>query len=90
MRRMADAGLRGVDFLILNTDIQALRAFRTIPTFAIGPAATNGMGSGGRPDIGRRAMRESRGAGLQPAPRLRYGVHCRRDLAEEQAPEPPR
>ena len=60
VRRMADAGLRGVDFLILNTDIQALRAFRTIPTFAIGPAATNGMGSGGRPDIGRRAMRESR------------------------------
>ena len=60
VRRMADGGLRGVDFLVLNTDVQALRSFRTIPTFAIGPTATNGMGSGGRPDIGRRAMRESR------------------------------
>ena len=57
---MADGGLHGVDFLVLNTDVQALRSFRTIPTFAIGPTATNGMGSGGRPDIGRRAMRESR------------------------------
>ena len=60
VRRMADRGLRGVDFLVLNTDVQALRTFKTIPTFAIGPNATNGMGSGGRPDIGRRAMRESR------------------------------
>ena len=60
VRRMADGGLRGVDFLVLNTDVQALRSFKTIPTFAIGPNATNGMGSGGRPDIGRRAMRESR------------------------------
>ncbi len=60
VRRMADAGLRGVDFLVLNTDVQALRSFKTIPTFAIGPAATNGMGSGGRPEVGRRAMRESR------------------------------
>ena len=60
VRRMADGGLHGVDFLVLNTDVQALRSFRTIPTFAIGPTATNGMGSGGRPDIGRRAMRESR------------------------------
>ena len=60
VRRMADGGLHGVDFLVLNTDVQALRSFRTIPTFAIGPTATNGMGSGGRPDVGRRAMRESR------------------------------
>ena len=60
VRRMSDCGLGGVDFLVLNTDVQALRSFRTFPTFAIGPTATNGMGSGGRPDVGRRAMRESK------------------------------
>ena len=60
VRRMADCGLGGVEFLVLNTDVQALRPFKTIPTFAIGPTATNGMGSGGRPEVGRRAMRESR------------------------------
>ena len=60
VRRMVEAGLRGVDFLVLNTDVQALRPFKTVPTFAIGPTATGGMGSGGRPEVGRRAMRESK------------------------------
>jgi cell division protein FtsZ len=57
--RMADDYPPGVKFLALNTDIQALRAFKGVPTFAIGPNTTAGMGSGGQPDVGRKAMRES-------------------------------
>ena len=57
--RMVDAGLRGVEFLAVNTDVQALRRVKDVPTFGIGPETTGGMGSGGNPDLGRRAMRES-------------------------------
>ena len=59
VRRMADDGIHGVRFLALNTDVQALRGLRHIQTFAIGPNTTAGTGSGGRPEVGRKAMRES-------------------------------
>lgn len=59
VNRMVDAGLRGVEFLAVNTDVQALRRVKDVPTFGIGPETTAGMGSGGNPDLGRRAMRES-------------------------------
>lgn len=59
VNRMAGAGLRGVEFLAVNTDVQALRRVEGVPTFGIGPETTGGMGSGGNPDLGRRATRES-------------------------------
>ena len=59
VRRMADDGIHGVRFLALNTDVQALRGLRHVQTFAIGPNTTAGTGSGGRPEVGRKAMRES-------------------------------
>lgn len=59
VNRMAGAGLRGVEFLAVNTDVQALRRVEGVPTFGIGPETTGGMGSGGNPEIGRRATRES-------------------------------
>ncbi len=57
--RMASAGLKGVELLAVNTDIQALRRIDGVPTLAIGPGTTGGMGSGGNPDVGRKATRES-------------------------------
>ena len=59
VRRMADGGIDGVKYLVLNTDVQALRELSRIHTFAIGPTTTGGTGSGGRPEVGRKAMRES-------------------------------
>ena len=59
VRRMVRGSMAGVRYLILNTDIQALRGFDRVPTFAIGPKTTGGMGSGGQPTVGRKAMRES-------------------------------
>ena len=57
--RMSDGGLQGVRFLVLNTDVQALRSLKQVQTFAIGPNTTGGTGSGGQPEVGRKAMRES-------------------------------
>lgn len=57
--RMLDKGLGGVAGLSLNTDVQALSRRVGIRSFAIGPETTNGMGSGGRPEIGRKAIKES-------------------------------
>ena len=57
--RMVRQGLANVDTLVLNTDIQALAGIMQIPTFAIGPRTVKGMGSGGRPEVGKRAVRES-------------------------------
>ena len=57
--RMIRSGVRGVDMLALNTDVQALGQVKGGRTFAIGPETTGGMGSGGRPETGRKAMKES-------------------------------
>ena len=59
VNRMAKNDSTGVRHLVLNTDVQALRGLNGVQTFAIGPEVTGGLGSGGRPEVGRRAMRES-------------------------------
>ena len=58
--RMVGDGLTQVDSLILNTDVQALAGVRSVPSLAIGPQTVKGMGSGGRPEVGKKAVRESR------------------------------
>ena len=57
--RMAKSSLQGVDFIALNTDVQALTQLKKVTTLAIGPNTTSGMGSGGHHDIGRKAIKES-------------------------------
>ena len=57
--RMVRTGLTQVDTLVLNTDVQALANLSSISSYAIGPKAVKGMGSGGRPEVGRRAVKES-------------------------------
>lgn len=57
--RMVEGGVRGARMLALNTDVQALSRLKRAHTFAIGPSTTGGMGSGGKPEIGRKAVKES-------------------------------
>lgn len=59
VQRMAKSNLDGLEFVAINTDQQALDRMKSVSTLVIGPAATAGMGSGGDPDVGRRAVRES-------------------------------
>ena len=56
--RMVDAGIPGVGFIVCNTDAQALRESGASTRIRIGDAITHGLGSGGDPDIGRRAGEE--------------------------------
>ena len=60
VNRMVDAGLRGVDFIAVNTDRQALGLSKAGTKIQIGEKLTKGLGAGAVPDIGRRAAEESR------------------------------
>ena len=60
INRMIDAGLRGVEFISINTDRQALGASSAQVKIQIGEKLTKGLGAGAVPEIGRRAAEESR------------------------------
>jgi cell division protein FtsZ len=56
--RMVDAGIPGVGFVACNTDAQALRRSLADVRIRIGDPITHGLGSGGDPEVGRRAAEE--------------------------------
>ncbi len=60
VNRMIDAGLRGVDFIAINTDKQALFLSKANTKIQIGDKLTKGLGAGANPDIGEKAANESR------------------------------
>ncbi len=57
--RMIDAGISGVDFIAINTDIQQLQMTDAPMKIHIGRELTEGLGSGADPEIGRRAAEEA-------------------------------
>ncbi len=57
--RMIDEGLQGVDFVGINTDAQALLLSKAPIRVRIGEKLTRGLGSGGDPEVGRKATEES-------------------------------
>lgn len=60
VNRMVDSGIRGVEFIAMNTDIQALDQSRAGKKVQIGTNLTRGLGTGGNPEIGRASAEESR------------------------------
>ena len=60
VNRMIEAGLRGVDFIAVNTDAQALYLAKANVKVQIGEKLTKGLGAGANPEIGRQAAEESR------------------------------
>jgi cell division protein FtsZ len=56
--RMIEAGLVGVEFFAVNTDLQALHDSTAHRTLQIGAQRTKGLGSGGNPSVGRAAAEE--------------------------------
>ena len=59
VNRMVDSGLRGVEFISLNTDKQALLASKATTKIQLGDKLTKGLGAGGNPEIGEKAANES-------------------------------
>ncbi len=60
VNRMIASGLRGVEFISINTDKQALLHAATPRKLQIGEKLTKGFGAGSNPDIGKRAAEETR------------------------------
>ena len=56
--RMVDEGLEGVEFHIMNTDLQALASCCVPNKLQIGGKITNGLGAGSDPEIGKQAALE--------------------------------
>src|SRR4051812_17569192 len=60
VNRMIDAGLKGVEFIAINTDAQALLLSDADVKLDIGRQLTRGLGAGSDPEIGRQAAEEHR------------------------------
>ncbi|WP_340691408.1 cell division protein FtsZ [Hyphomonas sp.] len=56
---MIEANLQGVEFIVANTDAQALFRSKTEQRIQLGPETTSGLGAGARPDVGAKAAEES-------------------------------
>lgn len=56
---MIEGGMTGVDFVVANTDIQALNSSKASQKIQLGADLTKGLGAGANPDIGRRSAIES-------------------------------
>jgi cell division protein FtsZ len=60
INRMIDAGLSGVEFISINTDLQDLENCKATLRVQIGARLTKGLGAGANPDVGRKAIEEDR------------------------------
>ncbi len=59
VNRMIEAGVDGVEFIVVNTDSQALHYSKASTKIHIGKDATRGLGAGADPDVGEQAAKES-------------------------------
>lgn len=59
VNRMIEGGLKKVDFIAVNTDIQALRLSQALVKLPIGSKLTGGLGAGGVPEVGEKAAQEN-------------------------------
>src|SRR4030081_1886844 len=58
VNRMIDSGMEGIEFVVANTDLQALRMSRAPMKIQLGVKLTNGLGAGANPEVGRKAALE--------------------------------
>ena len=59
VNRMIDCGIRGVEFIAVNTDVQALHYNKASKKIHIGKTITRGLGAGMNPDLGKRSAEEA-------------------------------
>ena len=62
VNRMIEAGVEGVDFIAVNTDVQSLQTSSADETLHIGPQLTRGLGAGANPELGRQSALEEHDA----------------------------
>lgn len=71
VNNMIEANLQGVEFVVANTDAQALTRSRAPVHIRLGVSRTSGMGAGGNPDVGMEAAKES----AEEIKKLLQGAH---------------
>ena len=59
VNRMIDDDVKGVEFIVANTDVQALSSSKAETKIQLGPKLTRGLGAGSTPEIGQKAAEES-------------------------------
>lgn len=59
VNHMHDQGIKGVDFIICNTDLQALEASAITNKIQLGASLTQGLGAGANPEVGKKAAMEA-------------------------------
>ena len=60
VNRMIESGVKGVEFIVANTDLQVLNVSAAETKLQIGKDITNGLGAGANPEVGREAAIESK------------------------------
>ena len=60
VNRMIESGVKGVEFIVANTDLQVLNVSKAENKLQIGQDITNGLGAGANPEVGREAAMESK------------------------------
>ena len=60
VNRMIESGVKGVDFIVANTDLQVLNISKAPTKIQIGSKLTNGLGAGANPAVGKEAALESK------------------------------
>lgn len=59
VNRMIEDGVQGVEFIVANTDLQALDMMSAETKIQLGPKLTRGLGAGANPEVGRKSAEES-------------------------------
>ena len=78
VNNMIRSNLEGVEFVVANTDAQALAQSICDRRIQLGLNITQGLGAGARPDVGRAAAEEALGDHRLGTARRQHGVHHRR------------
>lgn len=60
VNRMIESGVKGVEFIVANTDLQVLNSSAAPVKLQIGSTITNGLGAGAKPEVGKEAALESK------------------------------
>ena len=60
VNRMIESGVKGVEFIVANTDLQVLNASKASNKLQMGESMTGGLGAGANPEVGREAAIESK------------------------------
>ena len=60
VNRMIESGVKGVDFIVANTDLQVLNNSKAPIKLQIGASITGGLGAGAKPEVGKEAALESK------------------------------